>query len=163
MMVALLLALSLIAAPGAGQVRRQPGAAPPDAKVGTTIALTVGATAYQFTGQAKCEHLSRGSIYNTVAERWSVNQSENGRSLMLNMWKPVAGGDNLITLYVTTGGKNQVVDTGAPTKKGSGTVTLTPEGKGGTFTINATTDSGAKVSGTIKCDAFTASEAVAGN
>ena len=38
---------------------------------------------------------------------------------------------------------------------------MAPEGKGGIFTITATTDSGAKVSGTIKCDAFTAAEAVA--
>ncbi len=163
MSLALLVALSLTASPAADQFRRQPGSPAPDNKVGTTIALTVGTTAYKFTGQAKCEHMPKGSIYNTVAERWSVNQNEDGRSLLLNMWKPLAGGETLITLYVTTGGKNQVVDTSAPAKKGSGTVTMAPEGKGGIFTITATTDSGAKVSGTIKCDAFTAAEAVAGD
>lgn len=162
MSVVLLLALSLTATPATDQVRRQPGSAPADTRVGATIALTVGAAAYNFTGQAKCEHMPKGSIYNTVAERWSVNQDESGRSLMLNVWKPLAGGDNLVTLYVTSSGKNQVVDTAAPARKGTGTVTFAPEGKGGVFTIRATTDSGAKVTGTIKCDAFTAAEAVAG-
>jgi hypothetical protein len=49
------------------------------------------------------------------------------------------------------------------TVKGSGTVALATAGKGGTFTINATTDNGAKISGTIKCEAFTTRAAVAGH
>lgn len=162
MSFALLLALSLSMTPADDQFRRQPGSPPQETKVGATIALTVGASAYNFTGQAKCEHLAKGSIYNTVAERWSVNHDENGRSLLLNVWKPLAGGENLVTLYVDAGGKQQVVDTSSPEKKGTGTATFAPEGKGGVFTIKATTGSGAKVVGTIKCDAFTASEAVAG-
>jgi hypothetical protein len=42
-------------------------------------------------------------------------------------------------------------------------VKFVPEGKGGTFTLNATAGSGAAVTGTIKCDAFTVPAAVAGN
>lgn len=156
----LLLALTVAAAPSADQIRRQPGGG--QEKVNATINLTVGATAYNFTGQAKCDHLAKGSIFGTIAERWSVSQSEGSRSLLMNLWKPLAGGENLLTLYVSTGSKDQVIDTGAPEKKGSGTVVLAPEGNGGTFTIKGTTDSGAKVSGTIKCDAFTAAVAVAG-
>ena len=46
---------------------------------------------------------------------------------------------------------------------GSGSVKLVKEGTGGTFTIDAATPSAGKITGTIKCDAFPASEAVAGD
>jgi hypothetical protein len=46
---------------------------------------------------------------------------------------------------------------------GSATVKFALEGKGGTFTLNAVAGSGAAITGTIKCEAFTTPEAVAGN
>jgi hypothetical protein len=161
MHVLLLIAMSLAAAPDMAQ-RRPMGTGAPERSVSATIDLKVGAAAYSFSGKARCEHMPKGSIYDVVAERWSVNQSGNGQNLMLNVWKPLAGGENLITLSVTTAGKSQTVNTSAPSKQGSGTVTFAPQGTGGTFTINATSDSGAKISGTVKCEAFTPAEAVAG-
>ena len=161
MTTVLMLALLLATTPD-GDQRRVPGAAGPENQVSAAIAMTVGSSAYNFTGPARCEHLPKGSIYSTVAERWSVNHDENGRRLVLNVWRPLAGGENLITLYVSTAGRQQVMNTAAPEKKGAGSVTFVPEGKGGTFTIKGSTDSGATISGTIRCEAFTPAEVVAG-
>ncbi len=152
MTLALLIALSLAGAPDAGQRRTAP---PQETKTNVTIALNVGASAYKFSGPAKCEHLPKGSIYNTVAERWTVQQEDGGRNLSLTVWKPLAGGENLITLYIAEGGKRQDVQTTGPKKQGSGTITFDQAGRGGVFTIAAISAAGAKISGTVKCDAFT--------
>jgi hypothetical protein len=43
--------------------RRPAGSPPQEAKVNATITLNVAGAAYHFSGQAVCEHLSQGSIY----------------------------------------------------------------------------------------------------
>ena len=146
--------------------RRPAGSAPQEGKVGATIALDVAGTAYQFSGQAVCEHLSRGSIYDIPAARWSVRHSEAARDLSLTVWRPQSGGD-MVTLAINIGGKRHDVNTvkapKATSVTGSATLKFAPEGKGGTFTLNAKAGSGAAITGTIKCEAFTTPVAVAGN
>jgi hypothetical protein len=46
---------------------------------------------------------------------------------------------------------------------GSGTVKFEPSGKGGTFTVDVKGKAGEALSGTFKCDAFTAAFAEGGN
>src|SRR5688572_25841394 len=153
------------AAPVSAQ-RRPAGSAPQEASVGATIALDVAGTAYQFSGQAVCQHLLRGSIYDIPAARWSVRHNEAARDLSLTVWRPQSGGD-MVTLAINIGGKRHDVNTvkapKATSVTGSATVKFAPEGKGGTFTLNATAGSGAAITGTIKCEAFTTPVAVAGN
>jgi len=147
--------------------RRPAGAAPQEAKVNATITLNVAGTAYHFSGQAVCEHLPQGSIYDIPAARWSVRHSEAARDLSLTVWHPQSGGGDMVTLAVGIGGKRHDVNTvkapKATSVTGSATVKFAPEGKGGTFSLNAIAGSGAAVTGTIKCDAFTTPAAVAGN
>lgn len=161
-----LLAALTIAAPSFAQ-RRPAGSVPQEVKVGATIALKVAGTAYQFSGQAVCEHLSRGSIYDIPAARWSVRHNDAARDLSLTVWRPQSGGGDMVTLAIDIGGKRHDVNTvkapNATAVTGSATVTFAPEGKGGIFTLNATAGSGAAVTGTIKCEAFTTPIAVAGN
>jgi hypothetical protein len=146
--------------------RRPPGSTPQESTVGAAIALSVGGMTYAFTGKAECEHLAGGSIYDTVAERWSVQQQDNGRSLNLNLWHPMSGGSDMVMLSISLGGKTYTLDTvkrpQSAQTTGSGTVKLVPQGNGGTFTVNGKAGSGAAISGTIKCDSFTASNPVAG-
>ena len=155
-----------IAVPVSAQ-RRPAGSAPPEAKVNATIALTVAGAAYNFSGQAFCEQLSRGSIYDIPASRWSVRHSEAARNLSLTVWRPQSGGGDMVTLAVDIGGKRHDVNTvkapKATSVTGTATVKFAPEGKGGTFTLNGTAGSGAAIAGTIKCEAFTTPIAVAGN
>ena len=147
--------------------RRPAGTAPQQAKVGAAIALTVAGTAYQFSGEAVCEHLARGSIYDVPASRWSVRHTDTARDLSLTVWRPQAGGEDMVTLAVSIMGRRYDVNTvkapRAPAAVGLATVKFAPEGKGGMFTINGTSGSGAPITGTIKCDAFTTPVAVAGN
>jgi hypothetical protein len=90
---------------------------------------------------------------------WSVQHSQEGRNLALTVWRPRSAGEAMLNLSITAAGKSYDVSTvkvgqqGSPS--GTGTVTFAPAGKGGTFTINATAASGAKIVGTVTCDAFT--------
>lgn len=155
----------LAVAVSAGAQRRAPGERP-DTTVPVTIALKAGAEAYNFTGKATCSHAPRASIYNLLAERWTIDQSEGSRSATLALWHPASGND-LVSLSLSTGGKRYSVSTikvgDNGTVEGSGTISLAREGSGGTFTVNATAANGTKITGTIKCDAFTAAIAEGGN
>jgi hypothetical protein len=66
-----------------------------------------------------------------------------------------------------TGGASLQVNTvkaaAAPPVEGSGTATLATAAKGGTFTIDASTSKGVRITGTITCDAFTPAVAEGGN
>ena len=143
--------------------RRLPGSQ--EKKVGVAIDLKVNNTPYTFKGDAICDHLAKGSIYDIVAERWSVRHDDNGRNINLSLWRPTNGTGDMVQLNVYMGGKRYDVSTikSPQGPSGSGSVKLVKEGTGGTFTIDVATASSGKITGTIKCDAFPASEAVAGN
>ena len=151
---------------GATAQRRLPGSQ--EKKVGVAIDLKVNGTPYTFKGEASCDHMAKGSIYDVAAQRWSVRQDDPGRSINFSLWRPASGAGDMVTLNVFMGGKRYDVSTvkspqGSQASSGSGSVKLTTEGTGGTFAIDATTASGAKITGTIKCDAFPAADAVAGD
>src|SRR6187401_3538843 len=88
--------------------RRPAGAVPQEATVGATIALNVAGAAYQFSGQAVCEHLSSGAIYDIPAARWSVRHNDANRDVSLTVWRPKSGGD-MVTLAVRVAGKRHDV------------------------------------------------------
>jgi hypothetical protein len=137
--------------------------------VGVSIDLKVGETAYAFNGRASCFHLPSANIMGVSGENWQVAQKEPERSVVLSFLKPATGGEAMFSLHVTTGATKYVTNTivfrrGAakPPTEGSGSAKFEPAGKGGTFTIDATAVNGAKVTGTIKCDGFTARREVGG-
>ena len=74
-----------------GAQRRPQNSPLEEKKVSVVIALKVNGAPYNFTGQAVCEHIPRGSIYNIPAERWSARHDDNGRSLNFTLWHPSAG------------------------------------------------------------------------
>jgi hypothetical protein len=140
--------------------QRRPAGAPAETAVPVTVELQVGGGAYTVTGEGTCHHAARASIYDVPAEQWQVQHREGSRSLALTLWRPRAGGGDMLSLAITDGATSHRVNTvkggSASAVSGTATVTLTPAEKGGTFTIDATTSSGAKISGTVRCDAFTA-------
>ena len=148
------------------QAQRRVPAQRADTTVPVTIALKAGAEDFTFTGKATCTHAPVASIYGLIAERWTVDQSEGNRGVTLALWHPASGSD-LISLRLTGGAKPHSVSTikvgTNGTVEGSGTITLAKQKTGGTFTINATTAAGTKISGTVKCDAFTPAFAEGGN
>ena len=158
-----ILGMALIWSMQASAQRRPTGSQ--EKKVGVAIDLRVSGAAYTFKGEATCDHLAKGSIYDVVAERWSVRQNDGDRSLNFSLWRPTGGTADMVTLNVSMGGKRFDVSTVKSPQgaSGSGSVKLAPQGAGGTFTIDATTASAARITGTVKCDAFTAAETVAGD
>jgi hypothetical protein len=138
-----------------------------ESKVPVTIALQIGTESYKYTGQGTCRHATVASIYDMPAEQWTMEASDGPRSVTLTLWRPKKGGSDMVSFAASTAGKEHVVDTvkvgDRGSVQGSGSATLVPAGKGGTFTIEAIAADGAKINGTIKCDAFSAREAVAGD
>jgi len=72
-----------------------------------------------------------------------------------------------VSLALNIGNKRYSVSTikvgSNGTVEGSGKITLAREGAGGTFTVDATAANGTKITGTVKCDAFTAAIAEGGD
>ena len=136
------------------QQRRGPGAAP--AKQGIEVALKIGADTYQSSEPGKCTHAPVASIYQTVAALWHVEQSPQGRSLSMSFWRPANGSGDMVTLSLTSGRTSHEVNTvrGGGATSGSGKVTFAKAGEGGIFTVDAKTQNGTAISGTIKCSAF---------
>ncbi len=146
------------------QVDRRP---PGDDKVGASVALQVAGAPYQFSGKASCTHDAKAGMFGVIGEKWQVVHSEGARSVILNFMRPINGAGDMFSMSVESGGKSYQVDTlrakPSDAVKGLGTVSLAPAGNGGTFTIDAKAENGAKISGTIKCEAFTTRAAVAGH
>lgn len=145
---------------GADQVRRS---SPRSSSVTLEVSLKVGAGAYTGKGPGSCTHAPKGSIYGVLSEMWTVRHQEEGRSMQLTLWKPADGSAPMFNLSVSgkTNASISTVRGGQVT--GSGTVTLAPSGKGGTFTIDAKGKTGEAISGTLKCEAFTPAIAEGGN
>ncbi len=145
---------------GAGQIRRTP---PGSSSVPIEVSLKVGADAYTGKGQGSCTHAPKASIFGVVSEMWTVRHQDESRSVQLTLWKPADGSAQMFNLSVSgkTNASISTVRGGQVT--GSGTVTLAPSGKGGTFTIDAKGKRGEAISGTIACEAFTPAIAEGGN
>lgn len=142
----------------AGQIRRQG-----PAKVLLEVSLKVGSDVYDAKGQGSCTHAPKASIYGVLAEMWLVRQEGEGRSVQLTLWKPSDGSVSMFSLSVN-GTKSTTISTVRGGQVlGSGTVTLTPAAKGGTFTVDAKARTGEAIAGTIRCEAFTPAIAEGGN
>ncbi len=156
----------LLASFAAGQRRAAPLPASEEEKVGVTIAMQVAGDPYQVTGKGTCTHEAKGSIYGTPAHQWAVEFEEPRLTFHLTFWRPANGAPDMFSLMASTGANSHAVSTtkgpDGGNVQGSGLVKLTAGASGGTFAIDATTRSGGRISGSIKCDAFTAAVAVGG-
>lgn len=148
------------ALPSADQVRRQtPGAS----SVPMEIALKVGNVAYDAKGQGSCMHARQASIYNVLSEMRTVKHEADGRSLQLTLWTPKDGSAQMFSLSINGKPNASVSTVRGGQVSGSGDVRFEPSGKGGAFTVAAKDQAGASITGTIKCEAFTAAVAEGGN
>ncbi len=134
--------------------RRVPGDAPP--KQGIQASLKAGNVVYESKTPGKCTHAPTASIYQVMSQMWSIQQSSDGRSLTLTVWRPKDGSGDMVNLSVDGGNSSHEVNTvrGGGPVRGTAKVIFEKSGAGGTFTLDARTKDGTAVSGTIKCDAF---------
>src|SRR4029453_19684666 len=77
--------------------RRLPGDAP---KQAIQASLKVGNQTYDSKAPGKCSYAPVASIYQVMSQMWSVQQSSDGRSLTLTVWRPKDGSAAMATLSV---------------------------------------------------------------
>lgn len=133
----------------------------PPGAIHVQVNLAVGGAALTTAGSGECNHSADASIYEAPGQMWAARQQGSTSSVNLTLWRLAKGGD-AFTLAVTAGGKSHRVNTltvgPAANRRGSGATAIAARGKGGQFTINAVTDTGLTISGTVTCSAFTAPE-----
>jgi hypothetical protein len=152
--VCVISAMALGGVPAETEAQRRP-AGQAQAKQAMQVSLTVGGQAYQSSEPGKCTHAPTAAIDRIVSQMWSIQQSADGRSVALTVWRPKDGSADMVTLSVTTGKASHRVNTsrGSDTA-GSGKVTFEKSGDGGIFTLVAKTNDGTVITGRIKCDAL---------
>jgi hypothetical protein len=140
-----------------------PVQAAPAGRVGMEIALQVGGRPVAINGTGDCIYTDASTIYEAPATQWGARLDEPGRAVHFTMWRLRRGGPDMLTMSIVLGGTTHRVNTTKVGEKtaglhGSGTSTFTKSGAGGVFTIDATADTGAKISGRITCSAFSKPE-----
>src|SRR5512135_3275717 len=117
----------MIASPAAAQVRRGP-AMPAETKVDLAIKLQVNGQPYSLAGKGVCQHAPVASIYNVLAEMWSVEHNDGQRSIRLTLWRPRSTAGDMFSLSLSSGNKRYLVNTvkvgEQPAVEGSGKVSL---------------------------------------
>jgi hypothetical protein len=144
-------AVTAAAVAAAGQARQQP--ARPDT-VPMEIAIKLAAGSYDDQGPGSCTHAPKASIYGVVSQMWTARHQTDKRSLSLTLWRPLDGSAEMFTLAVNDRHSVSITTVRGGQPSGSGTVKLEPQGKGGTFRVQAKGPGGEAVTGTIRCEAF---------
>ena len=134
-----------------------PHAQDPDPQSAIQVNLRIGATPYVVSARGTCLTNPHGTLYDVPAAQWNARHRDAQRYANLAFWR-VQGSAEMFTLGVLLGPTMHRVSTvkvqGKGDPHGHGRVTFASSGAGGSFTIDATADTGAHVTGTITCGAF---------
>jgi len=124
-----------------------------------TIAATVAGKTYRTSGLGECAGSADASIYEVPATLWhAIYEGEDGspvRRLNLTVWRPKAGGADMVGLSLQTGDITHQIATvkGGP-MTGSGAPGVRPAAKGGTLTVAGTDDHGDAIELSVECERF---------
>jgi hypothetical protein len=136
-----------------------PRAQDPNPEGPIQVDLRVAGAPYVVSSRGTCLAQPHGTLYEVAAAQWNARHRDPQRYANLAFWRVQGVGDQF-TLGVMVGPTLHRVSTvsvkGRGTRQGRGSVTMTPKGTGGTFTIDATADTGAHITGTITCGTFAA-------
>ncbi len=134
-----------------------PHAQDPDPQSAIQLDLHIGTTAYVVSARGTCLAQPYGTLYDVPAAQWSARHRDDQRYANLAFWR-VRGTGDMFNLGVLLGSTLHRISTvkvqGKGEPHGTGRVTFTATGSGGTFAIDATADTGARITGTITCGAF---------
>jgi hypothetical protein len=134
-----------------------PRAQDPNPEGPIQIDLSVAGAPYAVSARGTCLAQPHGTLYEVPAAQWNARHRDPQRYANLAFWRVHGVGDQF-NLGVMVGPTLHRVSTvsvkGKGTRQGGGSVTMAPKGMGGTFTIDATADTGAHIRGTITCGTF---------
>jgi hypothetical protein len=129
----------------------------PDPQSAIQLDLRIGSTPYVVSARGTCLAQPHGTLYDVSAAQWSARHRDDQRYANLAFWRVRNSGD-MFNLGVLLGSTMHRISTvkvqGHGETHGTGRVTFTPNGGGGSFAIDATADTGARITGTITCGAF---------
>ena len=108
--MALISAVALTSFADAADAQRRP-AGQPQATQRIEVSLKVGDQTYQSNSPGRCTHAPVAAIYQIVSELWSVQQSQDARSLTLSFWRPKDGSAEMVTLSLGNGSTSHEVNT----------------------------------------------------
>jgi hypothetical protein len=136
-----------------------PHAQDPNLEGAIQIDLRVADTRYVVSGRGTCLTQPHGTLHEVPAAQWNARHRDPQRYANLAFWRVQGVGDQF-NLGIMVGPTLHRVSTvsvnGKGSRQGGGSVRMARSGAGGTFTIDATADTGARISGTITCSAFAA-------
>jgi hypothetical protein len=149
----------------AGAESPPPAAAPAQSQspnrgtVPMRIAAKVAGKTYQSTGSGECAGSGEASIYEVPATLWhAIYEGPDGsevRRLNLTVWRPKAGGADMMGLSLETGETtHEIATVKGGRMAGSGTPGVRPVGEGGTLTVAGTDDHGDAIELSVECERF---------
>jgi hypothetical protein len=123
------------------------------------IAAKVDGETYQSAGMGECASSGAASIYEVPATLWHAiyegPDDSEVRRLNLTVWRPKAGGADMVGLSLETGGTtHQIATVKGGQMAGSGTPGVRPAGKGGTLTVTGQDDHGDAIELSVECERF---------
>jgi hypothetical protein len=123
------------------------------------IAAKVAGKTYQSTGLGECASSAEASIYDVPAILWhAIYEGEDGsevRRLNLTVWRPKAGGGDMLGLSLQTGETtHQIATVKGGQLAGSGTPGVRTAGNGGTLTVTGKDDHGDAIELSVECERF---------
>ena len=174
-----LIACALAACSGGGEEMRGPAAGDPpraddqdtprdaapaqsvsiaEGTVPVKVKVMMGRVNYSEEGTGECASSTESSIYDVPATQWHVTYGGDGSNIQhlnLTVWRPRAGGPDMVGLYLQSGEINHEIATvkGGPLK-GSGTASVRPTGKGGILNVSGKDADGHPLDLTVECERF---------
>jgi hypothetical protein len=123
------------------------------------IAAKVDGKTYRSTGPGECAGSGEASIYEVPATLWhAIYEGQDGseiRRLNLTVWRPKAGGAEMVGLSLETGQTtHQIATVKGGRMTGSGTPGVRLAGEGGTLTVAGKDDHGDAIELAVECERF---------
>ena len=120
--------------------------------------LQVAGRKFRSNAPGECKSAAEAAIYGVRAAMTMISQRQGDQSLRLALWQPRDGSPPMLQLEISSGAARQSVDTmrGGTRKdtKGTAKASMARTGAGGTVTVDATTATGERITGTVRCAAF---------
>jgi len=120
------------------------------------VKVVLGRVNYSEEGTGECATSTESSIYDVPATQWHVTYGGDGSNIQhlnLTVWRPRAGGPDMVGLYLQSGEINHEIATvkGGPLK-GSGTAGVRPTGRGGILNVSGKDADGHPLDLTVECE-----------
>jgi hypothetical protein len=122
-----------------------------------TIVVKVAGASHRVSGLGECASSADASIYDVPATLWHATYEGSGepRNLNLTVWRPKAGGGDMVGLSLTVGETtHQITTVKGGQLAGEGMPGVRPAGRGGTLSVTGKDDHGDAIDVSVECERF---------